>query len=317
MKQLAMKAYHLLMAIRNTCYDQDILDVVEINKPVISVGNLSFGGSGKTPMVDFLVSEVEKRNKQAAVIARNYKAQVKSPAQVQIEQPQAAQYYGDEPFWLAQKHPSSFVFVGPQKWQTALYAQENTVADFFIIDDGFQHRALARNLDMVLIDVTQFDSFLQREPLSALERADLVVLTKVNKISTAEVQKIRSQLGIYQTVYEVAYQSSFSEAFSGEVLGVCGIARPQSFKQSLQEQRQIQVLDFMVFADHHSYTEKDVQKIILRAREIGAKFVVTTEKDEVKLRPYWPLDIELKSLKIKLEWMTEPQKIYEFLDSAH
>ncbi|MFN8943331.1 MAG: tetraacyldisaccharide 4'-kinase, partial [Pseudobdellovibrionaceae bacterium] len=193
--------------IKNQLYDHSFLDSFYANKPTLSIGNLTIGGTGKTPiMLDFV--RYFENDFKIAVINRSYGGSLKEPlcldlanSRFKTETHLTTSLVGDEALLLQQGFKSASVFTGPSKSQTAQFISENDHFDFLIVDDGFQHRKLGRNCDVVILDATEptesyqcFPRGRARESFSSLKRADLVFITKVNLAPTIQVQKILNRI---------------------------------------------------------------------------------------------------------------------------
>ena len=176
--------YGAVISLRNLFYDTGIFRIEEIDVPIISVGNLSTGGTGKTPFVEFLLRYLLGKDKIVAVLSRGYGR--KTRGTVVIDQSTlahcTAESVGDEPYQIARKFPGAIVIVDESRVRGARIAKEKYRVDAIILDDGFQHRALKRNLDIVMIDgknpiteMAMLPAGLRREPLVALRRADLLI----------------------------------------------------------------------------------------------------------------------------------------------
>ena len=158
--------YSLMMNLRNKYYDSVENSQVDIQCPVISVGNLTTGGSGKTPFIMYLIQLLKAKNSKLniLVVSKSYKAKLKQPQEVHVDSIESASLFGDEPCLIKKKYPFVFVWSGPSKSETALsalqhYKSKNIKIDLVLVDDGFSHRKLKRNLDIVLLDTTQSLNF--------------------------------------------------------------------------------------------------------------------------------------------------------------
>jgi tetraacyldisaccharide 4'-kinase len=282
-----------LIHARNFLYDAGLADTIRLHCPVVSIGNLSVGGTGKTPVTDWLLNYLDSKNKKSLIVSRNYKAALKGTEKVNLQFPRAAFFYGDEPTWLAVRHPLSSVYVGPQKWKAALKATEQETFDIAVIDDGFQHRSLARELDIVLIDATANDDEdhllprgRAREPLSSLERSDWVFITKANLVSEDDLQKKIAQVPaeIPYLLFDYTLQLPFDLTSDSKVILASGLARPETFEKSVQQIAEFKIIDCIRFADHFSYTAKDWKILQDKLKDSGADAILTTEKDFIKLQ---------------------------------
>lgn len=325
--------YGALVTVKNFLYDSGLLDSVHCRIPVLSVGNLSAGGSGKTPMVDFLLSECRKRQIKAAVISRNYKAQSRGVEKVSFDHPQGAFYYGDEAFLLASKNPDMAVWTGPEKFVTAQKCDFTDQYDLLIVDDGFQHRKLAKDFEIVLLDASValseyrlLPSGKLREGFASLQRADSIIFTKVNWDNEGIQEKLLERMlkelqrldlaKVFDCKYQIKLQTPPlpEERF----LLVSGIAQPHSLVKSFEEYQlkvapDCLIVDHLVYPDHHAYSDEDLDKIMRTKKELGCSRVLTTEKDLVKLRQL-SANSDVQALQLSLEFNRSPEKIYEFFD---
>jgi tetraacyldisaccharide 4'-kinase len=270
--------YRLAVAANDTAYRRGWLRVRRLPRPVISVGSISAGGAGKTPFVIALARLHEELATPVDILTRGYRRTSTSVEAVIPDAPDASSRFGDEPVELAQAGLQ--VFVGSERYDAGLLAENTNQLRGHLLDDGFQHRLLARDLDIVLLTAEDAaDSLLPagnlREPLAALARADIVVLREneadalrpiVTRQTTAEVWFIRRELVI---------PTRFDRPFA-----FCGIARPAGFFKLLGP-----LAGTLTFPDHHPYTRADIQWIAESASTAGADGIYFTEKDAVKLSP--------------------------------
>jgi tetraacyldisaccharide 4'-kinase len=255
-------------------YEHGILPVRRLQGPVVSVGNLSVGGSGKTPFVLLLGGLLKARGIQFDILSRGYRRESRGVALV--DPAGCAADFGDEPLLLARRL-SVPVVVGEDRYEAGLFSERQFVPQMHILDDGFQHRALARDVDIVLVTAEDArDRLLPagrlREPVSSLQRADIVVLTGESPDVFAMQRKLvwRIRRGIER------------RQVPGRPVVFCGIARPQNFIQQLQAAG-IEPAAHAFYRDHHSYTESDIRDLLNLRQRSGADGFVTTEKDEINL----------------------------------
>jgi tetraacyldisaccharide 4'-kinase len=328
--------YKSAVDLKNFLYDKEYFHSLELPIPVLSIGNITMGGTGKTPITDFCVKYYQRRRIKLAVVSRNYKAEVKNIAQVDVTAPEAAVYFGDEPVLLAQRNPQSVFYVGPQKFQTAKFVFEAHNPQLIIIDDGFQHRQLYRDVDLVILDATEpmknYDCVpagRAREPLSSLARATAILITKTNLAPTAFVDGLVEELRqkynkpIFTFTYEVLrlrQHASSSEVWLKDCAGssvmlVSGIAKPESFAKNL-EAFSVNVVKHRIFSDHYPYTVDDVQSVLIEWKNQGEPRLVTTEKDYVKLKPLWPEKVPLWIAPLEVHIKSQEDLFYEILDQV-
>lgn len=294
--------YDKVVGMKNALYAGHFFSRYEAPVPVISIGNLTVGGTGKTPITDFCLKSLEAAGKKVAVISRSYRADAGSPCQVDVGHPFAARYFGDEPVLLASSNPRVPVFVGPSKWRTAEYAVQKEKWDALLVDDGFQHLKLKRDLDIVILDATEslanyavLPEGRARESWSGLNRADVLVLSKCNLAEDKDLQEIESRLPSGKEVVHLGYQiKKFRNIHTHQTVDredfkdknlflVSAIARPDVFEKMMGEIGDVSQKS-LHFRDHHQYTAADVEKIEDEFRKSGADYLVTTEKDAVKLK---------------------------------
>lgn len=283
------KIYHLLVTSKNYLYAHSFFAVKKLHVPVISVGNLSFGGVGKTPCIIFLAGELSKKSK-VNIITKSYKAKLKAPAPVDLENPAAAAIFGDEACLIQAKLPHCRVWSGPVKADTA-HASLLERPDIILLDDGFSHRQLYRNFDLVLIDATQgFDDYL-REPISSLVRANAVLITKINLADEQKVMKIKEAVATYvpqlkNNIYLSRAKAQLDFSIEHEIFLFCGLAQPESFADDLRKQG-YKIKKIQFYPDHHAFSRSEQKKIFsLYKSELQkdpALKLVCTQKDFVKL----------------------------------
>ncbi len=260
---------------RNTLYDRGILKSRRLRAPAISIGNISVGGSGKTPFVIMLGELLKARGIHFDVLSRGYGRRTRGAARVQANGSPAE--FGDEPLLIAQRLGVP-VIVGESRFEAGELGERTSVPQLHILDDGFQHRALHRDFDIVLLTADDANGKLLptghlREPLSSLQRADAVVLTGN---AEAELSPLRDKF-----VWRLHRGVTMREV-PPRPLVFCGIARPQYFISQLEELG-IKPSGTVFFRDHHPYNAKDVQRILQAAERHKSAGFITTEKDAVNL----------------------------------
>lgn len=265
---------------KNQLHTAGLLPVKRLVSPVISVGSLSAGGAGKTPVVKMLAGLLARQGLRADVLSRGYRRV--SEAVEEVDPNGSAERFGDEPLELAQA--GCRVFVGAERFAAGMLAESQVPGpDVYLLDDGFQHRRLARALDLVLVTLTDiYDSLLPagdlREPLSSLARANVLVLRE-EEAAEVQIKLLRLQ---NKQVWLLRRSLRLSANAPTRPLMFCGIARPESFRTMLQE-RGVEPAACLFFSDHHRYTAADLQRLVDAARKAGANGFITTAKDRVKL----------------------------------
>lgn len=296
--------------LRGHLYDSSAFEIVDTEVPVISIGNLTTGGTGKTPITSYLAEIFSmKMGAQCAIVSRGYGAIEKGPAQVPNDgSPKTAQRFGDEPSWLARRHPSIPVMIGGRRPESIEYLKTHTAFSsasrrLILADDAFQHRRLRRNIDVVILDATEprwhyepLPLGRMREGFDALRRAQFVFLSKVNFAESSQLEWLREKIKPYRArVIEFqARIEGFSKLGSDGVESLAarrvvlasGIARPQTFESAVREHAT--VLKHFVFGDHHLFQPGDLAAVENEALSLGADAIVVTEKDAVKLGAWAP-----------------------------
>jgi tetraacyldisaccharide 4'-kinase len=287
--------------------------------PVISIGNLTFGGTGKTPFTEHLARRYRFEGRRPAILSRGYGRRsrgvvVVSTGEGPLVGPDRG---GDEPVALARRLPGVLVVVGERRVEAAREAAR-LGADLFLLDDGFQHLAVRRDANILLLDAR--DPFgggrlpprgRLREPLTAIERADVVVFTRAGRnaplpAARKTVALLAPETPVFSArirasgVWDESGSAVDASALTGRrLLGVCGVANPDSFEASLRE-ADLAVEDVLTFPDHRRYRERDLRRIHRAASRTGAAFLVTTEKDAVKLTGAISLPLLILRLSVEI-----------------
>lgn len=307
--------YGGLAGLNNALYDGGYRSVVKVSVPVISIGNLTVGGTGKTPVTSFCLSLLESKGHRPGLVVRSYRTSRREPGRVNLSAASPESDFGDEAVWYAKTHPSIPVWSGPRKSRTAQEMLKHENVDVILVDDGFQHRALHRDLDLVLLDSTDPEAAYRplpagraREDWSGLSRAQGILWTKCN-LAPAPKLALPPEKPVYH--FEAALGA---KSVRGKALLVSGIARPESFEALVRASSPELSFDTMVFRDHHPYGAEDVRRIAARASAFGADVVLTTEKDEVKLRSLWSDSSRpLLALPLEVRLRESVESFYEFL----
>ena len=285
----AEQVYHFFVTTKNYLYDRKLIRPVLIKFPVVSVGNISFGGSGKTPFIIFLAQELATDSK-VNIVTRSYKGSLRAPSTVNLEEAEAVAKYGDEACLIQKLLPACSVWSGPNKASTAAACTINQ-PDVILVDDGFSHRKLQRNFDLVLIDATVgLDDYL-REPSRNLKRAHAVVITKTNLVGPQAVNRLEKKLlgmaaNLAGHIFTSEVNTRLALKVSEPLFVFCGLARPETFTLDLQKQGYT-IAEKIFYPDHYRYSLADQQKIFdqyskLKSSQAGLR-LVTTEKDFVKI----------------------------------
>ena len=290
-------------------YDQAVAYHAPV--PVISVGNITVGGTGKTPTVMGLARLIWKLHPEfkepnrLAILSRGYGR--KSRMRVVVNVDSDWKECGDEPLLMKHALPEAAVVVHADRVRAARYATEELGARFILLDDGFQHRRLARDLDVVLVDGEHpagnghlLPAGPLREPIDNLRRASLIL--GIGE-TCREAEKLAGGLGkpFLSATPQVRLPHSVADGSVKDVLALASIARPNRFIKFLTNNG-LNVISQELFADHHRYSIKELESVSKKAIQVGAKAVVTTEKDKARI-PSWPYSVPL--LVVGLEMLFE------------
>lgn len=310
---------------------------------VISVGNITVGGTGKTPTTQMLASFLQRQGLRVVVLNRGYRSTIKDKIAVVSDGKQvylSSQEAGDEAYMLAQSLPGVPVMIGVDRAASGQYAVDNLGAQVLILDDGYQFWKLKRDLNIVLIDVSNpfsngyvLPRGLLREPLKHLDRADLFLLSKSDYSTREEKDKVKAvlrRLNDKAPILETDYAPSYlKEYHSGrvirdftllqdkKVLALSGLSNPGYFEKMIGSCR-ISELAVLRYPDHHNYSLEDMEEIAVVFKEKGLDLIITTEKDAVSIPPEWQekLPLWVLGIEVKPEKIIEERKIKEMIMST-
>jgi tetraacyldisaccharide 4'-kinase len=305
--------YGAVTRTRLSLYRRGTFHSTKLDRPVISVGNITTGGTGKTPLVEWVARTVAAEDTRVCILTRGYgrdnpaRMVVVSDGNTIMTTPSAA---GDEPFLLATNlRGVAAVISSADRIAAGNEAIRQFSTDCFVLDDGFQHLRLERDLNIVTIDATNpwggghlLPYGRLREPLSGLSRADCVVITRSDQANNiddlrSEIRRHAGDVPVFQSrmrTSSVTPLHQTSEALVPPVAAFCAIGNPHSFFKAIEPQSVFQ----KTFPDHHRYSQHEIDSIIEAARHAGASSLITTAKDAVKLRalsfslPCYVLEIE-------------------------
>ena len=323
--------YCLIINFRNWLYDQKILSAVKLPCPVISVGNITVGGTGKTPCVIMLAKMLQKNGFQPAVLSRGYGGKSVKSVNIVADGHKIllkSKTSGDEALLIAQSLEGVPVITGSQRIVTGRAAINQFGTNILICDDAFQHRKIFRNIDLVLLDSQNQpgnDHILPRgrlrEPIAGLRRAGAFVITRtgewpqanniIGKLAQAE------NIPIFMSIHKPkdiikgdnSRQWPISELKGKNVCAFCGIAKPESFKNTLLAAG-VQVLFFDIFSDHHRYSENQLEKIKKQFIDYRADILITTQKDAIRLQEFPKFLNIIYILRIEME-ITPSMELFE------
>ncbi|MEK7263276.1 MAG: tetraacyldisaccharide 4'-kinase [Bacteroidota bacterium] len=313
--------YGIIILIRNFCYDNRIFSITNVGVPVISVGNISTGGTGKTPIVEYVVNFLQKSGKKIAVLSRGYQRSTSGTYLVS----DGSKIFGDvskcgdEPFQIAQKYPECVVVVDEKRVRGGLFIKNNFDVDAIILDDGFQHRKIDRIMDVVILDTQRQNQRLipmgkNREQMRGLKRSSFVIFSRYeNNVQSQNYIIITKKNSSAPTAITEFVPSKIENILNGteknivelkdkNIFTFCGIGNPESFRTMLQKCGAT-ICYFLAFVDHYNYTESDIDNLMQKFILSKAEYCITTEKDAMKIRniikgdiPVWILKIETKFL---------------------
>ena len=321
--------------IRKSFYCLGLIKPKKLSAKVISVGNITAGGSGKTPFVLYLAKKLMEKKVNFAILTRGYKRLSKDTIELEkIDSPDIRwEQVGDEPYLLSNHLLEIPIIVDKDRFHSGKIAQDKYKADFLLLDDGFQHWRLKRDLDIVMIDSSidlEKEKLLPagrlREPLSSLKRANLFVLTRVDQSERRDkviklLQKYNPQAPIVESILEVTSVANWkdkseiglSQLKGKKGLAFCGIGNPYSFERTLKSSG-LEILNAFFFLDHYIYTRKDLLLLQAEAKKSGASYLITTEKDSIRLPDTGELTIPLLVIKVELKIISGEEKLWELLN---
>lgn len=319
--------YGIAINLRNFLYFIRILPKTKLDRIVVSIGNLTTGGTGKTPITAELARMLAKSGKKIAILSRGYGGSLDSKKVNLISDGKKVFYTakeaGDEPYWMASNVKNVFVLTCKDRIKAAKWAIKEFDIDIFILDDGYQYIKLKRDLNILLIDGhKKFGNNMLlpagplREPISEIKRADKIIV--VNKISYSQksikdcrayarhlIKKYDKEVfgcgTVANGIYNINQNIPIFE--SQKVYAFTGIAQPEFFFSAIESHKH-KLVKKVEFDDHHDYTDEDLANIITEAKISGANIIVTTEKDIVKIKPLigkMKMDIPIYVLKLSIE----------------
>jgi tetraacyldisaccharide 4'-kinase len=300
--------YGAAMNARNALYEKGVFTSHALGAKTVSIGNITVGGTGKTPLVAFAAETLFSAGEKVCILTRGY-GRINPKKRVLVTDGEKvlsdAKNSGDEPFELAGKLPGKAVIVADANRVSAgLWAREKFGITAFVLDDAFQHRKVKRDLDIVCIDATNpfgnknvLPAGILREPLENLKRADAIVITRANLIE--EIEDLKFQISNYTDCPVFISYNKFSKlteiSISGKKqttldsrlavrnsLAFCALGNPANFFEQLRREN-FNLMATETFPDHHFYSQKDIAKLENKVRETGAEILLTTAKDAVKL----------------------------------
>jgi len=325
---LPAKFYELAVRLRVVAYETDYLQSKKLDAFVISVGNITLGGTGKTPFVNYIARYLKREDRSVVILTRGYgrkstERRIINDPRKDAQSPSTASYleFGDEPFMLARAMPEVPIIIDKNRYESGKLAEQELNADVLLLDDGYQHLALERDLNILLLDATDPFGGLEmvpfgrlREPLYGLKRADVVIITRADKaFDQAQTLAIIKYccgdkvpvMYFYSTITHLRLLATgdiydASEFVGWNVVAMCGIGNPQAFSEDLL-QIGMNITAESFFPDHHAYSQEDVDTILQTARDTGADAIITTEKDAVRLEGFNHGDIPVYAAQLEIQ----------------
>ncbi len=315
--------YLCTIRLRNSLYSKGVLKSHRVSAMVFSIGNITTGGTGKTPFVIWLCNLLKQKNIDCAILSRGYKA---------IQEPKLKlQSCLDEPAILAESCPEVPIIVNPDRVAGASEAISRFAVKALIMDDGFQHRRLSRDLDIIIIDATRpfgygklLPAGLLREPVNFIKRADAIVITRCNQVDAEELTQLEQKLQqvcpgkiIAKTIHYPIYVKTINnteintaELKYKKVFAFCGIGNPNAFFNTIRAMGD-ELVGWKVFNDHYHYSEDILANIYEQAKELKAELILTTHKDWTKAASLIPVkpDIVFAYLEIQIKFLEGEEKL--------
>ena len=323
--------YGVIMDIRNLFYDWGIFKSYKFDVPVIAVGNITAGGTGKTPFVIWLTKRLTQKYGKIAVISRGYGR--KSKGLLEVTDYRNPAKFGDEPCLIAVSVPQADVIVSESRKEAIEYVLQKGHTDVIVLDDAFQHRSVQRDLDIVLINAGEklrgnflLPSGTLREFKHNLKRAGLFVITNSdNSFADSAIfpaKPLFKSAGKLKTLVDHNFKTAgdINELAGKKVIAFSAIAHPENFKEFLLKYN-IQVEKYFSFRDHYAFKMQDIQKLVKEVRKVSCDKILCTEKDMVKISALEGIkknEISLfYALKLELEVEREEnllKKISDYID---
>jgi len=337
----AAGGYSIAVRERNFLYSNGWLKAHRADAVVISIGNITVGGTGKTPLVVWLCKEIipdsrfQISNSQCAILTRGYKSRAQEHKSTRA---QKIEDYRDEPAILAESCPEVNVIVNPDRVAGAAEAINKFGAKVLIMDDGFQHRRLVRDLDIITIDGTQpfgygkmLPAGLLREPVTSLKRAGAVVITRCDQVTETELSEIEKKLSainpnmiIARSIHAPAYvkttdnkETSLDHLKGKKIFAFCGIGNPGAFLNTIKS-LSCDLAGEKIYNDHHHYTNDCLADIYEQAECLKADLILTTQKDWTKIKRLALLkkDIPLGYIGIEIKFLAGEDKLRDLIEKT-
>ena len=317
--------YQITLFIRSFFYKINFLETRSLPCKVISVGNITAGGSGKTPTVEYLSRLLQSKGKKIGIISRGYRRNSKKTLIVTDgkTKPKTWKTFGDEPYLLAQKLDNIPIIVGKSRYEAGIKMIETFNPEIIIMDDGFQHISLSRDLDIVLVnskDTKETHRLIPvgmlREPISNLSRADLVILTKtnthkpsdylINIIENLKCPIINNKIELDDMLINIKGESYALDIINSKnVYLFSALGDHEGFERIMESTGAI-IVGHDKYPDHYIYTPGDLKNIEENANKNGANFLITTEKDIIKIKDY---NSKVRLYAVRMKMVYEPEDL--------
>ncbi len=329
--------YGMVSRLPRVTYQQGWLQQHHLPQPVVSIGNITVGGTGKTPFVIWVAHQLHAKGKRVAILSRGYGRQhpsnnlIVSDGKGHVKDWRVS---GDEPVVIAQQCPWAIVAVGPDRFRLGLWVLEQTTCDCFLLDDGYQHLSLYRDVDVVLFDATDVQGLCGvlpagrlREPLKGAQGADALIITRADSLSAIQPVQHCIEKSLGHPIHPIVMKSTVrgvQHLVSGDVksaesisnaalLVVSGIGNPRAFLDMLVACGAT-ILDDIQFSDHCDYDQSEVSLIRTAIAQLSPDMVLTTEKDAVKLREWFTPDDPVWFMTIDLDILDGEADLRNLLD---
>ncbi|MCA9816550.1 MAG: tetraacyldisaccharide 4'-kinase [Cyanobacteria bacterium HKST-UBA01] len=332
--------YGIGASLKMQLYDQKILTPTKLSAPVISVGNITVGGTGKTPVTIDIAQKLEKTGHKVGILSRGYKRRSQESHVVVSDGTEifvSCEEAGDEPYLMALSCPGAVVISGSSRIDTGKLAIEKFGCDVIVLDDGYQHVKLERDRNLVLIDYSdnlEEESVLPagrlREPLSGLGRATDLIITKLpeapDELHLSRIRRLVQEASgeskneittclcrfIPRKLRSLFEELDFESLRGTKVMTLTGIARPETFISTIESLNlNLTIADSMAFEDHHWFTATDLETIEARLAASKADFILTTEKDLVRLNMKEEIARRTFALVLGTQWLSAPPSFEE------
>lgn len=330
---LPAKAYELAVRLRVAAYETEYLKSKRLDAVVISVGNITVGGTGKTPMVELIARYVKSEDYSVAILTRGYGRKSKGMRALNggdagsdkdagsLARAALFREFGDEPLMLARALPDIPIVINKDRYEGGRWAADKLGAEILVLDDAYQHLALARDLNILLIDATDpFGGFEMvpfgrlREPLYGIKRADAVIITRADRpFDQAQTNAIIRHfcpdkvpvMHVYSVIAGLRHIATGEKYETNQFAGwnaalMCGIGNPEAFAADVL-QIGINIVSENFFPDHYAFTQEDLERVTNEARSAGADLIITTEKDAVRLEGLKQGEVPLYSAELEIQ----------------